>query len=80
MVQITIEISDLCVGCVVRVGWHTARLRQATGSTICVNQGNLFIPVLVFVLSQSCPTLNDPMDFSPQGSSVHGIFQARILE
>ena len=30
--------------------------------------------------SQSCPTLNDPMDFSLPGSSVHGIFQARILE
>ena len=29
---------------------------------------------------QSCPTLNDPMDCSPPGSSVHGIFQARILE
>ena len=29
---------------------------------------------------QSCPTLWDPMDCSPPGSSVHGIFQARILE
>ena len=29
---------------------------------------------------QSCPTLSDPMDFSPPGSSVHGIFQARILK
>ena len=29
---------------------------------------------------QSCPTLCDPMDCSPPGSSVHGIFQARILE
>ena len=29
---------------------------------------------------QSCPTLCDPMDHSPPGSSVHGIFQARILE
>ena len=28
----------------------------------------------------SCPTLCDPMDCSPPGSSVHGIFQARILE
>ena len=30
--------------------------------------------------SQSCPTLCDPMDYSPPGSSVHGIFQARSLE
>ena len=29
---------------------------------------------------QSCPTLLDPMDCSPPGSSVHGIFQARELE
>ena len=31
-------------------------------------------------VAQSCPTLCDPMDSSPPGSTVHGIFQARILE
>ena len=31
-------------------------------------------------VTQSCPTLYDPMDCSPPGSSVHGIFQARVLE
>ena len=31
-------------------------------------------------VAQSCPTLSDPMDCSLTGSSVHGIFQARILE
>ena len=31
-------------------------------------------------VAQSCPTLSDPMDLSPPGSSVHGIFQARVLE
>ena len=31
-------------------------------------------------LLQSCPTLCDPMDCSPPGSSLHGILQARILE
>ena len=31
-------------------------------------------------LLQSCPTLWDPIDGSPPGSSVHGIFQARVLE
>ena len=30
--------------------------------------------------AQSCPTLNNPMDCSLPGSSVHGIFQARVLE
>ena len=29
---------------------------------------------------QSCPTLRDPIDGSPPGSSVHGIFQTRVLE
>ena len=29
---------------------------------------------------QSCLTLSDPMDFSLPGSSIHGIFQARVLE
>ena len=31
-------------------------------------------------VSQSCLTLSDPMNCSPPGSSVHGIFQARVLE
>ena len=31
-------------------------------------------------VAQSCPTLSDPMDCSPPGFSVHGIFQARVLE
>ena len=31
-------------------------------------------------VAQLCPTLSDPMDCSPPGSSVNGIFQARVLE
>ena len=31
-------------------------------------------------VAQSCLTLREPMDCSPPGSSVHGIFQARVLE
>ena len=31
-------------------------------------------------VSQSCPTLSDPRDCSLPGSSIHGIFQARVLE
>ena len=31
-------------------------------------------------VTQSCPTLCDPMDCSPPGSSIHGVLQARILE
>ena len=32
------------------------------------------------LVAQSCLTLCDPMDYSLPGSSVHGVFQARILE
>ena len=31
-------------------------------------------------VAQSCPILCDPMDYTPPGSSIHGIFQERILE
>ena len=31
-------------------------------------------------VAQSCPTLSNPTDCSPPGSSIHGIFQARVLE
>ena len=33
-----------------------------------------------YLVTESCPTLWDPMNWGPPGSSVHGIFQARILE
>ena len=39
-----------------------------------------FLPVLCVLVAQSCPAFCHPMDCSPPGSSVHGIFQARILE
>ena len=32
------------------------------------------------LITQSCPTLCDPMDCSPPGTSVHGILQARTPE
>ena len=35
---------------------------------------------VTILVTQSCPTLCDPMDCSPPGSSVHGILQARLLE
>ena len=43
---------------------------------------NLTLTVCPFlkIVAQSCLTLCDPMDYSLPGSSVHGIFQARILE
>ena len=38
------------------------------------------VAVITCLVAKSCPTLCDPMDCSPPGSSVHGIIQARILE
>ena len=37
-------------------------------------------PAWKYEVAQSCPTLSNPMDFSLPGSSVHGIFQARVLQ
>ena len=44
-------------------------------SCVCV-----CVCVCVCLVTQSCPTLCDPVDCSPPGSSVHGFLQARILE
>ena len=41
---------------------------------------NLYTECVCVLVAQSCPTLCDPMDCNPPGSSVHEIFQARILE
>ena len=41
---------------------------------------NLIINTKESEVAQSCPTLCNPMDCSLPGSSVHGIFQARVLE
>ena len=43
-------------------------------------QWNITQPQSESEVTQSCPTLYDPMDCSPPGSSVHGISQARILK
>ena len=40
----------------------------------------IFTYAVLCLVAQSYPTLCDPIDCSPPGSSVHGIFQARILE
>ena len=46
---------------------------------IPVSLGILVVAMVVLV-AQLCPTLCDPTDCSPPGSSVHGVLQARILE
>ena len=48
----------------------------------CFSQDGWMVGKMVFCVSvaQLYPTLCDPMDCNPPGSSVHGILQARILE
>ena len=47
----------------------------------CLLLGRKVMINLCYVKSlQSCPTLSDPMDYSLPGSSIRGIFQARVLE
>ena len=59
----------------------TSRPVLPTGTTWMKLEGVMPSKVKVKVLvAQSCPTLCDPMDCSPPGSFVHGIFQARMLE
>ena len=41
---------------------------------------NIIHIICVCLVAQSCPTLSNPIDCNPPGSSVHGIFQARILD
>ena len=45
-----------------------------------ISRRETFLSMLEREVTQSCPTLCDPMDCSPPGSSVHGIFRARVLQ
>ena len=47
---------------------------------INIHMGCVYICGIDIGVTHSCPTLCDPMDCSLPGSSVHGIFQARVLE
>ena len=60
-------------------------LRYADDATLMAESGEELKSLLMKVKSesevaQSCPTLSDPMDCSLPGSSIHGIFRARVLE
>ena len=39
-----------------------------------------YIEKVTVLVAQSCPTLCNPTDYSPPGSSLHRIFQVRVLE
>ena len=46
---------------------------------LAIHTRSLRFVILMYICAQSCPILCDPMDYSPLGFPVHGIFQARIL-
>ena len=60
-----------------RKAWHAAAHGVTKSWTWLRNIYNVY---WVSEVAQPCPALCDPMDYSLSGSSVHGIFQARILE
>ena len=68
------------------IGWQPTRLPRpwdSPGKSTGVGRHFLLQHMKVkseSEVAQSCLTLSDPMDYSLPGSSVHGIFQARVLE
>ena len=62
--------------------WSPSRFLPLGQFSTCLQQQSLALAHLCVCAQplQSCPTLCDPMDHSPPGSSVHGFSQARILE
>ena len=58
--------------------WNVSDMCEHSYACLSVHQ---WATTMLYVLvSQSCPTLCNPMDCSPPGSSVHDILQSRILE
>ena len=56
----------------------TFLLNNILQTTICLKtdiENQIHSQLLVVLVAQTCPTLCDPMDCSPPGSSIHGIFQ-----
>ena len=53
---------------------------QKNNDTVCLDIMFQNIAIAIAKSLQSCPTLCDPIDGSPPGFPVHGIFQARVLE
>ena len=66
--------------CIFILRWRKELTKDKSPENPKLNSGNNFSCVCAYSVTQSCPTLCDPMDLSPPGSSVRGILQARILE
>ena len=73
-----------CPRCSARFFWPVCSLYRSVHACCCyAHKASFFFSQCLGVMwsvTQLCPTLCDPMDYSLPGSSVHGIFQARILE
>ena len=62
-----------------RLTWPKSKLLTPPVTNLLISQWSLsLIKALQVLVAQLCPTLCNPMDCSPSGSSVHEIFQARI--
>ena len=83
MILMIIREKNNLIKKLIRKSWRIRCLQRSLNksnfSGHLKNHMHMCVNVCVWV-SQSCPTLCDPMDCSPPGSSVHGTNQARILE
>ena len=69
----------------IKIAGRNKRNFRYAGDTTLMSESEELKSLLMKVKSesevaQSCLTLNDPMDCSLPGSSIHGIFQAKVLE
>ena len=77
MLLCIINCKSILRGC-----WHrwSGETGKITVLSLYTKLKGIFAIVAVAKSLQSCLTLSDPMDYSLPGSSIHGIFQARVLE
>ena len=70
----------------IKIAWRNINNLRDADDTILMTESKEELKSLLMKVkserevAQLCLTLCDPMDCSPPGSSVHGIFQARVLE
>ena len=74
------NICLICTYCGQHHAWFFGNIHLFNFQTKIWGEVKLSLLCVCAKLLQLCPTLCDPMDCSPPGSSVHGILQARILE
>ena len=60
--------------------WILHQLSYEGSPIYCIKKSIYLLQWRGVVVLQLCPTLCNPMDWSPPDSSIHGILQARILE